>query len=113
MLYEQVQNGGDQAFAVFLAEKMPELLEISVEAVKGVDIDRVIVMDSGDGGGVSNAVNQRVKGAYGTLEGLGSALGIDIQDVLQSATGMRLAGGAGSTDSGGVGGEVGGAAEID
>jgi len=87
LLYEQVQSGGDQAFAVFLAEKLPELLEISVDAVKGVDIDRVIVMDSGDGGGVSNAVNQRVKGAYGTMEGLGSALGIDIQQVLRSAIG--------------------------
>jgi flotillin len=87
LLYEQVQSGGEQAFAVFLAEKLPELLEISVEAVKGVDIDRVVVMDSGDGGGVSNAVNQRVKGAYGTMEGLGSALGIDIQQVLRSAMG--------------------------
>ena len=94
LLYEQVQSGGDQAFAVFLAEKLPELLEISVEAVKGVDIDRVVVMDSGDGGGVSNAVNQRVKGAYGTMEGLGSALGIDVQRVLQNA--MGSAAGAGS-----------------
>lgn len=84
-LYEEVKNGGEEAFAVFLAEKLPELLEISVEAVRGVDIDRVVVMDSGDGGGVSNAVNQRVKGAYGTMEGLGSALGIDIQAVLQNA----------------------------
>jgi flotillin len=96
LLYEQVQSGGEQAFAVFLAEKLPELLEISVEAVKGVDIDRVIVMDSGDGGGVSNAVNQRVKGAYGTMEGLGSALGIDIQRVLQSA--MGGAGGSSSSE---------------
>ncbi len=92
LLYEQIKTGGDQAFAVFLAEKLPELLEISVEAVKGVDIDRLIVMDSGDGGGVSNAVNQRVKGAYGTLEGLGSALGIDIQGVLQNAA-KNMAGG--------------------
>jgi flotillin len=92
LLYEQIKTGGDQAFAVFLAEKLPELLEISVEAVKGVDIDRLIVMDSGYGGGVSNAVNQRVKGAYGTLEGLGSALGIDIQGVLQNAA-KNMAGG--------------------
>lgn len=91
LLYEEVQKGGDQAFAVFMAEKMPELLETAVEAVKGVDIDRIVIMDSGDGGGVSNAVNQRVKGAFGTMEGLGSALGIDIQDVLQSAVRGRLA----------------------
>jgi hypothetical protein len=30
-------------------------------------------------------VNQRVKGAFGTLEGLSQALGIDIQQVLQTA----------------------------
>lgn len=95
LLYEQVQSGGEQAFAVFLAEKLPELLEISVEAVKGVDIDRVVVMDSGDGGGVSNAVNQRVQGAYGTMEGLGSALGIDIQQVLRSAIGSSAGGASG------------------
>lgn len=94
LLYEQVQEGGDQAFAVFLAEKLPELLEISVEAVKGVDIDRLIVMDSGDGGAVSNAINQRVRGAYGTMEGLGSVLGIDIQAVLQNA--VQRAGGTAS-----------------
>ncbi|NIQ56346.1 MAG: hypothetical protein GWN85_23610, partial [Gemmatimonadetes bacterium] len=32
-----------------------------------------------------NAVNQKVQGAYGTMEGLASALGIDIQAVLQGA----------------------------
>ena len=86
-LYAEVQAGGDAAFAVFLAEKLPELLETAVGAVEGVDIDRVVVMDSGDGGGVSNAVNQRVKGAYGTMEGLASVLGLDIQKVLKKAVG--------------------------
>ena len=86
-LYGEVGAGGDTAFAVFMAEKLPELLEIAVGAVEGVDIDRVVVMDSGDGGGVSNAVNQRVKGAYGTMEGLASVLGLDIQKVLQKAIG--------------------------
>ncbi|MDH5589564.1 MAG: SPFH domain-containing protein [Gemmatimonadota bacterium] len=84
-LYEQVQTGGDQAFAVFLAEKLPDLLEIAVGAIEGVDIDRVVVMDGGDGNGVSNAVNQKVKGAFGTMEGLASALGLDIQEVLANA----------------------------
>lgn len=84
-LYAEVGAGGDAAFAVFLAEKLPELLETAVQAVKGVDIDRVVVMDGGDGGGVGNALNQRVKGAYGTMEGLASVLGLDIADVLKRA----------------------------
>ena len=86
-LYGEVRAGGETAFAVFIAEKLPELLETAVEAVKGVDIDRVVVMDGGEGEGVSNALNQRVKGAYGTMEGLASALGLDIRKVLKKAVG--------------------------
>jgi flotillin len=85
MLYEQVRQGGDEAFAVLLAEKLPQLLETSVAAVEGVDIDRVVVLDGGSGTAVGNAVNQRVHGALGTLDALSSAVGIDIQEVLQGA----------------------------
>jgi len=85
MLYEQVKQGGDNAFAVLLAEKLPQLLETSVAAVQGVDIDRVVVLDGGGGEGVSNAVNQRVHGALGTMEAISSAVGVDIQEVLQGA----------------------------
>jgi flotillin len=85
MLYEQVKQGGDNAFAVLLAEKLPQLLETSIAAVEGVDIDRVVVLDGGGGEGVSNAVNQRVHGALGTMEAISSAVGVDIQDVLQGA----------------------------
>jgi len=85
MVYEQVKAGGDQALAVFLAEKLPQLLQTAVEAVQGVDIDRVVVLDGGSGTGVSNAVNQRVQGALGTVEAISAAVGVDIQSVLQSA----------------------------
>lgn len=85
MLYEQVKEGGDNAFAVLLAEKLPQLLETSIAAVEGVDIDRVVVLDGGGGEGVSNAVNQRVYGALGTMEAISSAVGVDIQEVLQGA----------------------------
>jgi len=95
-LYGEVRAGGEAAFAVFIAEKLPELLEIAVGAVEGVDIDRVVVMDGGQGEGVSNALNQRVKGAYGTMEGLASVLGLDIQEVLQRAVGGDASGGAGT-----------------
>jgi len=93
MLYEQVKAGGDQAFAVLLAEKLPQLLETSIKAVQGVDIDRVVVLDGGSGTGVSNAVNQRVQGALGTVEAVSAAVGVDIQSVLQAAA-KRVEGGA-------------------
>jgi len=85
MLYEQVKQGGDNAFAVLLAEKLPQLLETSIGAVEGVNIDRVVVLDGGGGEGVSNAVNQKVHGALGTMEAISAAVGVDIQEVLQGA----------------------------
>lgn len=92
MLYDQVKAGGEHAFAVLLAEKLPQLLETSIQAVQGVDIDRVVVLDGGSGTGVSNAVNQRVQGALGTVEAVSAAVGIDIQSVLQAAA-RRVEGG--------------------
>ena len=68
-----------------MAEKLPLLLGTAVDAVKGIEIGRLVVMDGGAGDGVANAANQRINAAYRTMEGLGSALGIDIQQVLQSA----------------------------
>ena len=85
LLYGQINTAGEQGFAVFMAEKLPALLGTAVEAVKGIEIDRLVVMDGGAGDGVGNAANQRVNAAYRTLEGLGSAFGIDIQQVLQQA----------------------------
>jgi flotillin len=85
LLYSQINSAGEQGFAVFMAEKLPLLLGTAVDAVKGIEIDRLVVMDGGAGDGVANAANQRINAAYRTMEGLGSALGIDIQQVLQAA----------------------------
>lgn len=85
LLYAQINTAGEQGFAVFMAEKLPVLLGTAVDAVKGIEIDRLVVMDGGAGEGVANAANQRVNAAYRTLEGLGSAFGIDIQQVLRQA----------------------------
>ena len=90
LLYQQINSAGDQGFAVFMAEKLPSLLGTAVDAVKGIEIDRLVVMDGGSGDGVGNAANQRINAAYKTLEGLGSAFGVDIQAVLQGA-GRRIA----------------------
>jgi hypothetical protein len=45
----------------------------------------VVVLDGGSGTGVSNAINQRVQGALGTMEAISSAVGVDIHSVLQAA----------------------------
>ena len=85
MLLAQISSSGDQGCAVFMAEKLPALLGTAVDAVKGIEIDRLVVMDGGGGEGVANAANQRVQAAYRTMEGLASAFGVDIQEVVRNA----------------------------
>lgn len=89
LLYEQIRESGDLGFAVLLAEKLPTLLETAVGAVKGIDIDRLVVLDGGEGKGVAAAANQRVGAAFQLLEGLSSALGVDIEEVIQRAARQR------------------------
>jgi flotillin len=90
-IYQEVRDGGEHGFGVFIAEKLPELLATSVEAVKGIEIDRLVVLDGGEGNGVANAANQRVRGALGTLEGMASALGLDLEEVIRAANRTSLA----------------------
>jgi flotillin len=85
LLYTQIHDAGDQGFAVFMAEKLPSLFETAVHAVKGIEIDRLVVLDGGEGNGVSNAANQRINAAFRTVEGIASAFGVDIQEVIQAA----------------------------
>jgi len=99
LLFDEVKRGGPDAVAVFLAEKLPELMDISVEAVSGIDIERLIVMDGGEGQGVSKAANQRLQSAFATIESVSTAIGIDIQAVLAAAAARQL-------ETGGNGAEV-------
>lgn len=92
-IYQEVRDGGEDGFRVFIAEKLPELLETSVEAVKGIEIDRLVVLDGGDGTAVSNAANQRVQGALGTMEGLASAVGLDLEEAIRGLNRKNLAAG--------------------
>ena len=83
LLNREVKEGGDEGMAVFALEKLPDLLHIGADAVEGVDIDRLVVVDSGDGRGLANAANQRVNGAYGFLERMAASVGVDVEELIQ------------------------------
>jgi flotillin len=87
LLYSQIAKGGDAGLQVFLAEKMPALLGVTVDAMKDVRIDRLTVIDSGDGSGVANAATQKVNASLRALEQVGGALGLDIEQILKRITG--------------------------
>jgi flotillin len=91
---EEIRSGGEQGFGIFIAEKLPELLATSVEAMRGVEIDRLVVIDGGEGEGVQNAANQRVRGAFGTMEGIAASLGLDLEEIIHAANRKALDTGA-------------------
>jgi flotillin len=71
-LRRQISEGED-GFAIFMAEKLPSLLETVASRIEGIDIDRMIVFDGGDGAGLANAAAQRVNGTIRTLEQIAGA----------------------------------------
>jgi flotillin len=76
-------NQGEDGFAIFMAEKLPALLDTVAKRIEGIDIDRMIVFDGGDGAGLANAAAQRVNGTIRTLEQIAGAFDIDLSDVLR------------------------------
>lgn len=83
-LFNQISQGGDDGFRVFMAEKLPELLRVTSDAVAGIDVDRMVVMDGGDGNGLASAANQRVKAAVGMIENLSGVYGIDMDELFRA-----------------------------
>lgn len=81
-IYEAVKNGGEDAVTVMFADKLPEMLRIAVEAVRDTDIDRLVVLDGGSGGGVANAQNQKLVSAMGMIETIANAMGVDIPTLM-------------------------------
>ena len=83
LLFAQIAKGGDVGLQVFLAEKMPALLGVTVDAMKDVQIDRLTVIDSGNGQGVANATSQKVNASIRALEQVAGAMGLDLDSFVR------------------------------
>ncbi len=108
-IFAEIKNGGESAVQVLALEKLPEMLRTSVDAVEGVNIDRLVVVDQGDGRGAANAVNQRVNGAYAFMEQLGGMAGVDLAGLLRGVAQNAGSGASapGDSPSKEVGGTIG------
>ena len=83
----EAANGDPQSAINFLMiDKLAELSEIQTNAIKDLDIDKVVVYDNGSGQGVSNFV----QGLYGMMPQLNDFLsqsGMNLPDSLVKKTG--------------------------
>jgi flotillin len=94
MQYAEITKAGDTGLQVFLAEKLPQMLGVTVDAMKGVEIQRLTVVDSGGGQGVANAATQKVNASIAAMEQVAGALGLDLDRFVK-----RIGGQEGSNDN--------------
>ena len=92
----RADRSGPNGFAIFIAEKLPQLPGPGFGG-GGTDVERLVVVDSGDGRGLANAANQKVLAALARLEQFAATYGISVEEVIRAAT-HRLA--APAEDSG-------------
>ena len=84
-LKELVEAAGtpEQAFALLLVDMVPSLVEKAAEAVKGVQVEKVIVWDAGGGnggasGGVSRVTNDLVRSVPPAMDLIKHVTGIEL-----------------------------------
>lgn len=84
ILLDRMRTSGDAGLQLLVLQMYPELFKTAADAVAGIDIDRMVVMDSGTGdGGLSQVASQRMKAMQTLIEGIGGANGFDPSKVLQ------------------------------
>jgi len=78
-LIEQYQAAGDDAQNIFVLNMLPDLLGQIVDTVKGVSIDKVTVIDSGNGAqGIPDVMSQLPAAVIKLTEQIETATGINI-----------------------------------
>jgi len=86
MLLAEIEQAGETGVRVFIAEKLPALLQNALDAMRDIDIERVTVIDSGSGQGVANATTQKVNASLSALHQVAGAMGIDLEQFMQGVT---------------------------
>ena len=79
-------DAGQDAERLFLIQMLPDILRQVVNTVDNLKIDRLTVVDSGQGSGVPSVFNQIAGSTPALLESLKASTGIDIAGMLSRAS---------------------------
>ena len=97
-LQEEYANAGPDARDILMLKMLPEIMELITDTVSGIDIERMTVIDNGNGeGGVGGVARQMPAAVISIAEQLETATGINVLDVVAS----RAAGLGGAEQSSG------------
>ncbi len=94
MLLLEIEKAGETGLRVFIAEKMPALLTSALDSMKTIDIDRVTVIDSGSGQGVTNATTQKVNASLAAVQQVAGAMGLDLEAMVRNLSRTHLPSGS-------------------
>ena len=84
---------GDRGLSLLYLQQLPDMIDRLASAASDIKIDRLVVLDGGDGQGAANATQQRLGAMMRLLEAASAQYGID-PDMLLQGLGGRLAGAA-------------------
>ncbi|HSG81288.1 MAG TPA: SPFH domain-containing protein [Gemmatimonadota bacterium] len=78
-------NAGSEAERIFILNMLPEIIREIAKTVEGIDVDRLTIIDSGEGGGVANAAGQLPSAVIKLTEQIEAATGVNILSKLGKA----------------------------
>lgn len=94
-LVEACQGSAQAAASFLIVEKLVDVARVQAEAIRNLPLEKVIVWDSGDGGGLSN-LGRRFVGVLPPMHELAKLTGLELPDYL----GKVAEAGAGETTGG-------------
>jgi flotillin len=66
-MVDSAGNNSRDAVLMMIADKLPELVKLQVDAIKNIKIDKVTVWDSGNGNGQGSSTSNFLKGMAGSI----------------------------------------------
>ncbi|NIN71545.1 MAG: flotillin family protein [Gemmatimonadetes bacterium] len=83
-------GAGSEAERIFILNMLPEIIRELSSSVEGIDIDRLTVIDSGEGAGVANAAGQFPAAIIKLTEQIENATGVNILSKLGSGSATEV-----------------------
>jgi flotillin len=71
-------NAGSEAERIFILNMLPEIIREIAKTVEGIDVERLTIIDSGEGAGVANAAGQLPSAVIKLTEQIEAATGVNI-----------------------------------
>ena len=93
------QEAGPEAERLFLLQMLPDIMRETLKTVDNLKIDKLTVVDSGQGTGVPSVMSQIAGATPALLESLKASTGIDVAGLLQSRRAEPTVGGDGKNSS--------------